>query len=575
MSLFGACMMFLWRKTFSEFYSPLSFSASSVSLKQEDVPFWKKKRFWLAVIVASIYCYWAISTGPKVGEWRALTEPQLVSFTKAIGRVVSQRYLLSAVMTSTSTHYDDCRTIRSLYEMYTKQRKTCPKYEEPDFSFLKRDQLGGIKHVIWLYIESARSDIFPFDPNSPWVKEHLRIEDRASNPISPFFTSLVERGLYFENFRTISTYTLKSLIGGLCSVIPLPLNRLPEHEHKAYRKCLPQILAENDWETIYLQPGTMDWEHQREEMYRMGFKSVVGVEEIDRGVFVGKYRSRFQEVNYFGVDDIPMINPLLEWMEENARDGRCSFASMLTNVNHDPYTCPEGWDMKSYIKDDLPAKVNAYINTARYSDNFIQKLVEALHERELMDETLLVIMGDHGMSLGEHQRVGTNEDPAEQMIKVPCLFYSENEGWAERYPPKKIKDEFSSLDVLPTIMDMLRKDGKQVPDYLFQDYYEGSSQVREAQKDPLRITLVNPGAHSQVFHQKHYKAVVKPAEDERIFYDLTKDPSEDDPKVVEELEGTSREWFESTLEFSKIFQEHIIKLWNMNMTLYHEEGAIE
>jgi hypothetical protein len=553
--LFGVVLIFRWKKNNGDYYSPL------LGSKAEDTGRFGYLRTISSVVLLVLYTCWAVMTGPRVGNWRVLSEPQLVAFSKAVLGAISDNYFIRLnTVQKRSDKYSDCETILSMYEVFTNQRRKCGTLKEVDYSFLRRTPESEIKNVIWIYLESARSDILPFNKDSPWVKENLNEKIREENPFSQYFSGLIEKGLYFENFRTISTYTLKSLLGGLCSVIPLPVNRLQEWDKEPYRKCLPRALSENGWETLFMEPGTADWEHQRENLYKIGFNTSVAVEEMDAGIFVGKYKSRFHEVNYFGKDDIPMIDPLLDWLQKNRKDGKPSFATLLTNVNHDPYQLPDGWKERQYITNASSEKVNKYLNTARYTDEFLKKIVGALQANGTLKDTLLVVMGDHGMALGEHNRVGTNENSDEPMIKVPCFIYSENEKWRKKYPPKRYQDVRSSLDMFPTILDMINED-PQTPTSLFTDYYEGSSLIRRPKESPLHISFINPGAHSTVFWENNFKAVLKNQED-AVFHDLRVDPTEDDPKAIEDTTGPAGEWFKRIINFNELLNMKTRQFWN-------------
>ncbi|PJF19620.1 Catalase-peroxidase [Paramicrosporidium saccamoebae] len=551
---FGCVLFFRWKRNGSEYYTPL------LAPKTLDERASYGVSTWLSAILVIFYTSWALLTGPKVGNWRMLSEPQLVSFSKAALEALFGDYFIRF----SSPHdggdmYDECETISSMYDVFSNQKRRCTKRMSPDYSFLRRTPKSEIKNVVWLYLESARNDILPFKNDSAWAVENLSAELRQQNPFSPFLSSLIEKGLYFENFRTISTYTLKALLGGLCSVVPLPANRLIEWNLEPYRKCLPRALHENGWETLFMEPGTADWEHQRENLAKIGFNTSVAVEEMDAGIFVGPYRSRFQEVNYFGNDDLPIIEPLIDWMNKNRREEKPSFATLLTNVNHDPYDLPKGWESVDYVKNNDP-KVNKFLNTARYTDNFVKEFVKALQDNGILKDTLLVVMGDHGMSLGEHSRVGTNENSEEQLLKIPCLLYSENEAWRKKYPPKRHSDVHSSLDMLPTIMDMLNEDPK-TPTSLFTEHYEGGSLVRRPKRDPLHISLINPGGHSTVFWQTDKKVVLKGYSD-AVFYDLQLDPQENDPKPIDVVEGADGKWFNRILNFNELLMHKMRQAWN-------------
>lgn len=414
--------------------------------------------------------------------------------------------------------------------------------------------------MILVFLESARADLLPFKPDSPWVKEHLSEHIRKENPISPFFTELVKHGLFYEHVRTASTFTLKSLLGTLCSTVALPKNFLIEWKQLPYRKCLPQILKEAGWETLHIQSGTSAWDNQRENHLLLGFNEVVGFQQIDKGIVVGRHREKLQlNTNYFGREDIPLIPAMMDWMAEQRSKGKPAFISTLTNVNHDPYNLPYGFHSHKFI-DHPNGKVNGFLNTVRYTDVYLKRLFDELLQSRLLEETLLVVVGDHGMALGEHGRVGTNENYSEEVIRVPLFFFSQNKDWQRAHPPQRVTKEHSTLDILPTILDMLAETGE-VPQSTFMDYHEGESLLRQGRPHKTLITLVNPGAHSLVLYRDHLKAVIKDDSWARLF-DLRSDPREEHPNTLQELRGEQRGWMKDQINLRNILLKKTHQLWN-------------
>jgi hypothetical protein len=109
-------------------------------------------------------------------------------------------------------------------------------------------------------------------------------------------------------------------------------------------------------------------------------------------------------------------------------------------------------------------------------------------------------------------------------------------------------------------MDMLNEDPK-TPTSLFTEHYEGSSLVRRSKRDRLHISLINPGGHSTVFWQADKKAVLKGYSD-AVFYDLQLDPQENDPKAVDDVQGTNAEWFNQILSFNELLMYKMRQVWN-------------
>lgn len=107
-----------------------------------------------------------------------------------------------------------------------------------------------------------------------------------------------------------------------------------------------------------------------------------------------------------------------------------------------------GLDQK--LSDEYARKLrHAYYAAVSYSDALVGKVLDALEEEGLADNTIIVVWGDHGWHLGDHRVWGkhTNFEMALRsplMIKVP--------GMAAR----KIGSDMpvSSIDLYPTLMEL-------------------------------------------------------------------------------------------------------------------------
>lgn len=93
---------------------------------------------------------------------------------------------------------------------------------------------------------------------------------------------------------------------------------------------------------------------------------------------------------------------------------------------------------------------NAYDANLRWADQFVGKLVEALKEGGIWEETLLVVTADHGEALGEHGLCFHVDCPYDEVLHIPLLM---------RFPgPNKLAGRVHALtqtiDVTPTILDL-------------------------------------------------------------------------------------------------------------------------
>ncbi len=95
-----------------------------------------------------------------------------------------------------------------------------------------------------------------------------------------------------------------------------------------------------------------------------------------------------------------------------------------------------------------------YHEEVRDADRILGRIVDALSDRGLLDDTLLVIVGDHGEEFMEHDGFGHGHDVFEELVHVPLVLrWPRREAFAEL--PAELTHPVSLLDVFPTLTDLL------------------------------------------------------------------------------------------------------------------------
>ena len=113
---------------------------------------------------------------------------------------------------------------------------------------------------------------------------------------------------------------------------------------------------------------------------------------------------------------------------------------------HAPYLPPPPFD-KRYK--------NSYDGEVAYTDVYVGKLIDMLQEKRVYKNTLIILTSDHGEGLGEHDELTHGIFLYDTTIKVPLLFHCPG-----IIPQEKVvKDQVRSVDIMPTILDILKIKG--------------------------------------------------------------------------------------------------------------------
>jgi len=99
-------------------------------------------------------------------------------------------------------------------------------------------------------------------------------------------------------------------------------------------------------------------------------------------------------------------------------------------------------------KDIVPIK-NRYINSVHHLDMQWGRIFEYLKQHQLLDNTIVVLAGDHGEEFMEHGFWGHNSTFVDQQVRTPLVIY------APKMKPLVSNQLTSHMDVVPTIMPLL------------------------------------------------------------------------------------------------------------------------
>jgi choline-sulfatase len=100
----------------------------------------------------------------------------------------------------------------------------------------------------------------------------------------------------------------------------------------------------------------------------------------------------------------------------------------------------------------------AYYGAISYVDDQIGALHRALSETGLADDTVIIVLADHGDMLGE-RGLWYKMSFFEGAARIPLIITAPH-----RFKPRRVKESVSLIDILPTLAELASSDGT-APDY--------------------------------------------------------------------------------------------------------------
>ncbi len=130
----------------------------------------------------------------------------------------------------------------------------------------------------------------------------------------------------------------------------------------------------------------------------------------------------------------------LEWLKQNGQNKFFLWAHYYDP--HYPYDPPEPYK-RAYARDPYSGEI-------AYTDEQVGRLLEYLDREKLRERTLVVVIGDHGESLGEHGEMTHGVFLYESTIHVPLIVAG-----PEVPAGNVMDDQVRSIDVMPTVLAFL------------------------------------------------------------------------------------------------------------------------
>lgn len=108
------------------------------------------------------------------------------------------------------------------------------------------------------------------------------------------------------------------------------------------------------------------------------------------------------------------------------------FAFLFYDASHGSYDYPPGFDkfkpaagvnLLRLNKDNVGPLFNKYRNSVHYDDHLIGRILETVRETGGMENTVIIIAGDHGEPFFEKGYYGHNQAYSSEEVRVPLVLY--------------------------------------------------------------------------------------------------------------------------------------------------------
>ena len=209
-------------------------------------------------------------------------------------------------------------------------------------------------------------------------------------------------------------------------------------------------------------PVLMDVLQQQNYQFSLHTSQRFSFPAFDKTVFVNMNKADMHEHLEIGEPwqrDRTNVGELLDFIDK--RDEKRPFMTYMffesTHANY--YFPPETVIAEPYLKDlnyltadfekDIGLIKNRYINASRHVDQQVARVIDHLRDKKLLDNTIVIVLGDHGEEFMERSRWGHSAEFNRFQTSTPAVIHVPGQA------PRVVKGITSHLDIPATLLPLL------------------------------------------------------------------------------------------------------------------------
>jgi arylsulfatase A-like enzyme len=269
-----------------------------------------------------------------------------------------------------------------------------------------------------------------------------------SRQTTPQVDRFAEDAILFENVLSQSSWTRPSMVSVLSGLYPQQhgVNGGPIAVLTSKITSMAELLQEVDYETVGVITNSA---------VAMGYGMSQGFE---RWIHL---RASDARPTYHAYSD-EVNQEILAWLDSRGEHPRPFFLWAHSSDPHDPYTPPEPFRSR-FVGSPIPPvarpidaqqteQMNLYDGEIAFNDHQFGLLMDGLKQRGLFEDTLIILVSDHGEGFKEHDRLFHGNSLYSELLGIPLVMRLPR---ADRTQGVRIRSLVQQVDILPTVLDVL------------------------------------------------------------------------------------------------------------------------
>lgn len=256
--------------------------------------------------------------------------------------------------------------------------------------------------------------------------------------VTPFLDHLKTDSVYFEHFFSNGVQTTRGIFATFCSAFPRQGTAVIKTRQTHDYLCLPSLLQKAGYQTEMAVGLSSDLPGVQPFVQRNGVSRFYSEHEFP------------QDAHRLGIGltDGALFDFLQARIERLQGEKAPFFLATMTSGTHHPFTVPLQHPDVRFLKNEP----DQYWAALRYFDLEFERFFTTLQKRDLLKNTLVLVLGDHG----RHEPIGRTdiERQAGHFLAPLFVWLDPSLRSQDTYRPRTVDQIVSQVDVAPTLLAM-------------------------------------------------------------------------------------------------------------------------
>lgn len=243
--------------------------------------------------------------------------------------------------------------------------------------------------------------------------------------LTPTLDSLYQHSLAFTRFYSAGIHTNHGITATLYSFPALMMRNLMKGTVTPHRSGIATVLHNEGYHNLFFLTHESQYDNMNAFLRTNGYDEVYAQEDYPAE----------EVVNSFGVPDRYLFSYALPVINRTAAMGKPFMATLLTISNHPPYIIPPSMPT---VTNDPETQI------VEYADRCIGEFLAQARQQPWYDNTIFVILADHGKLVGE-----MDSELPQSYNHIPCIMFGPG------IPERQYDGLATQIDVMPTLLGLM------------------------------------------------------------------------------------------------------------------------